>query len=156
MKTKKIILLLLFVLVFIGSTTTFFVGVKARLDAEAGQDVTVIDSYVCKSSAQAMFISWTQYNDNKIIGRLQITINSKEGLTTSKHSFKGIIDGNQVSLSFTSSALTEGGKVYTAKLEGANTLVLLWPSTNGAIDSLYFNRGNFEDFNKAIQELGPS
>lgn len=129
---------------------------KARLDAEAGQEVTVIKGYVCKSSAQAMFIHWTQDKDNKIIGRLQITINTKEGLTTINHDFNGIIDGNQVSLSFTSSALTEGGKVYTAKLEGANTLVLLWPSTNGTIDSLYFNRGNFEDFNKAIQELGPS
>lgn len=154
MRTKKLILLLLFVLALLGSTATYFVGVNARSDFDPeSQDVTVIKAYVCKSSAQAMFINWTQDKDNKIIGQLQITTNTKEGLTTSKHRFNGIIDGNQVSLSFTGSAWTEGGKVYTGKLEGTNTLVLLWPSTNGTIDSLYFDTGNVQDFNNAVQDL---
>lgn len=139
MRTKKLILLLLFVLALLGSTATYFVGVNARSDFDPeSQDVTVIKAYVCKSSAQAMFINWTQDKDNKIIGQLQITTNTKEGL---------------VSLSFTGSAWTKGGKVYTGKLEGTNTLVLLWPSTNGTIDSLYFDTGNVQDFNNAVQDL---
>ena len=69
--------------------------------------------YIYQSDNQAVFINWTEDNNN-FVGQMQVTDLTDSGIQSSNHAFNGVLNGTNLSLTITGSILNDGwtGKVF--------------------------------------------
>lgn len=148
--TTILIVLLLLLLNGCGTPSQTTTSTSADTKAESKEK-----GYIYQSDSEVIFITWTKDNTNKIVGQLQITDLTNSGIQSSNHGFNGVIDGSNISITITGSVLNDGwtGKVFTGSLDGTSKLTLLFPATNGMMNSVAFSSGSVADFNNKVSSL---
>lgn len=114
--------------------------------------------YIFQNDNQVAYLNWTKDHDNKIVGQLQITDLTNSGIQSTNHSFNGVINDSNISITITGSLLTDGwaGKVITGNLDGANKVTLVFPSSNGTMNPVTFTSGTIANFNDKVAALNQS
>lgn len=109
--------------------------------------------YVASSSNIAMYIRWTE-TDSKLMGQLQMAALVNNEISSSTHSFTGIINGKDISINFSGSKWTDNlaGMTWTGTLNG-DTLTLDYPAKDGTLQNIPFNSGSIDDFNNDVNTL---
>jgi hypothetical protein len=100
--------------------------------------------YVAVYTNLAIFINWTETNNN-LTGQLQqgtIDINTL-AMTSENFSFTGVLNGGNISI------LLSNGATMTGTLS-KNILTLLYPTSDGTMQTIVFKPGSVTDFNAAI------
>ncbi|WP_136603814.1 hypothetical protein [Paenibacillus dokdonensis] len=95
-----------------------------------------------------MFVQWTEL-DKQLVGQTQtLYVKSDQMVKTNSQNrpFKGIRNGNSVSLTF------NDGNVLTGTLEG-NELTLVFPDSEGNLNSMVFKPAKVADYNSAVSKL---
>lgn len=107
--------------------------------------------FLAAGNTGALFIQWTEL-DNKLTGQLinsYIVANSDPLKVDSVNaSFTGIHNANAISL-------TLNGKTLTGTLE-KNQLTLVFPNSNGTLESHVLVPGTVDDYNKAVLAMQSS
>jgi hypothetical protein len=137
----------------------------ARLDqSQVAKDIRAASGndqkgYLHVDPDSVMFLHWTEVK-GKLNGQMNIFYaKGVRGKTTenSSHSFEGVTDGKNISLSFTGSQWTDGlgGKTWTGTISG-NELTLVIPINNGTLAPVKFGLGTVEQYNQAVAGISQS
>ena len=148
----KSIIVVLVILLIGGCGTNTATSPSSATSATTVKTDSKEKGYIYKSSNEAMFITWTEDSNKKIVGQLQITDLTNTGIQSTNHAINGVINGSNISITITGSIWNDGaaGKVFTGTLNGNSQLTLLLPASNGTLTSIPFTSGNANDFNNLV------
>lgn len=108
------------------------------------------DGYLYTSNTSVAFVQFTTDKNGHMSGTFQeVSATSSETISTQESAFTGVLDGSQVSLTF--SALGFSATV-TGTLNG-NTLTLHIPDANGYMATEVFQGAQVADYNDAVAQL---
>lgn len=107
------------------------------------------DGYLSTTSADILFIQWTN-NNGQLSGQLQgVYVSANNPLQVQKihASFTGTLSGSQISLNFGN--FLGIPDIITGTFDGS-TLKLSLPDSNGQIESVVFQGASISDYNNAV------
>jgi hypothetical protein len=106
------------------------------------------EGFLLVGSDGVMFLRWTEL-DKQFVGQIQ-TLFVDNGKTvkieSNNRSFKGIQNGSSISITF------DDGNVLTGTLKG-NELSLVFPDSEGNLNSMVFKPSTVADYNSAVAKL---